>query len=328
MSQQLGRLLPDVTSGVERTVPGRCIAGGVDQAHADTASGKQTEVTYKINDCTAKRYVLDAFAAGVPKAEVYKWVVDLSRNFFVRDDDSFAYMWWELRDRWARRQKRRELLLPWKKRLRDEQRRLENCKAGGFSCEVTAAANSGGDFQRRTSKPRRNQPDGRTTKNTEIPTNPEQVATSGTSRVSARRGAVDITRPLSGPSQKKARQASRQAKQDVAAGACELYEQALATRLVLSFGTNAAKAFQFLLPDTFTAIGAMRINRKFLLLVHPDKSTHPLATQAFQRLAPMLRSGKKYPRKGAKLGKESQAASKSSKLEKNPRTKKKPKSKP
>jgi len=179
-----------------------------------------------VSDSTARRFALDAIAAGVPKREVQKWVLDLSRNFYVTDDKSFEKAWWELQDRWKRnsqrRQRRRSLL----------EKKRASLEAG--------------------------EP------------------------------------PLSGPeppSQKRPRRTTREAaacavaaEEDVRASRCASYEQALAVRLVLALGTAAADAMSELLPGEDTAP-----MKRLARLVHPDKTAHPNAKEAFQRLAPALR---------------------------------------
>jgi len=75
------------------------------------------------------------------------------------------------------------------------------------------------------------------------------------------------------------------ARQDVRNGLCASYEQALAVRLAIALGTDAAAAMARLSPRTGRE--ALPI-KKFARLVHPDKTEHPCAKEAFQRLAPAL----------------------------------------
>jgi len=95
------------------------------------------------------------------------------------------------------------------------------------------------------------------------------------------------------------------AHQDVQTGCCTSLEQALAVRLALALGCDAPSAWLEacaagrrlaagveLRPDTseeYAADDTAHLKR-LLLLVHPDKTSHPLAKQAFQKLAPLLRT--------------------------------------
>ncbi|CAJ1432189.1 unnamed protein product, partial [Effrenium voratum] len=95
------------------------------------------------------------------------------------------------------------------------------------------------------------------------------------------------------------------AQEDLQQGVCESLEKAAAVHLSISLGSNAAAVLAALgsqarLEDLPTSPGALRtlLNnagppmalKQLTLLVHPDKTQHPRAKEAFQRLAPELRA--------------------------------------
>ncbi|CAJ1384753.1 unnamed protein product [Effrenium voratum] len=61
-----------------------------------------------VNDFTVRGCVLDAMREGLPKATAKKWVHDLSRNFYVQDDASFTKAWYELRQNWEKQSTRKQ----------------------------------------------------------------------------------------------------------------------------------------------------------------------------------------------------------------------------
>mmetsp|Transcript_96269 Transcript_96269/g.310628 ORF Transcript_96269/g.310628 Transcript_96269/m.310628 type:complete len:180 (-) Transcript_96269:267-806(-) len=81
------------------------------------------------------------------------------------------------------------------------------------------------------------------------------------------------------------------AHEDVHTGVCSSYEQALAVRLAIAMGSDAPAAFDELHPSAAEPAGPAtgRGTKRLLLLIHPDKSSHPCSTEAFQQLAPSLR---------------------------------------
>eukprot|EP00435_Cladocopium_sp_Y103_P041141 s874_g11.t1 len=97
------------------------------------------------------------------------------------------------------------------------------------------------------------------------------------------------------------------ARQDVQQGVCDSLERALAVHLSLLLGADAIMVLSALqgdgkllpeaLPSTQTALRALLAGaagppmavKQLALLVHPDKTQHPRAKEAFQRLAPELR---------------------------------------
>lgn len=83
-------------------------------------------------------------------------------------------------------------------------------------------------------------------------------------------------------------QCREEAQHDVHIGVCASFEQALAVRLVLALGIGAAQALAEISPGPNMEMPSLR---RLALLVHPDKTPHPLAKEAFQRLAPNLRDG-------------------------------------
>mmetsp|Transcript_112743 Transcript_112743/g.351540 ORF Transcript_112743/g.351540 Transcript_112743/m.351540 type:complete len:215 (-) Transcript_112743:95-739(-) len=176
-----------------------------------------------VNDFTAQRFALDAISAGVPKQEVRKWVLDLSRNFYVIDDQSFERAWCELRDRWERKNQRHQ---------RRQQRE---------------------DLQARTAA-------------APLPATPARKRPRECSRAEGTLCAAA-------------------AREDTHSCECS-FDQALAVRLVLAFGTGAVAAMAELQPsfrkEPLPLKGLAR-------LVHPDKNPHPMAKEAFQRLAPALK---------------------------------------
>mmetsp|Transcript_69829 Transcript_69829/g.138170 ORF Transcript_69829/g.138170 Transcript_69829/m.138170 type:complete len:223 (-) Transcript_69829:52-720(-) len=203
-----------------------------------TAAGVAKDATTGsalVQDYVVRRHVLEALAAGVPKLEVQKWVVDCSRNFFVRDDATFESAWFDLRSGWEANQRRKK-------------RRI----AANLSAQTTD-----------------------TRSDTRQKHLPKKLAGSVGACVSA-------------------------AKHDVRLGLCCCYEQALAVHLVLAFGSDAANVWSETSTITTESAGkhlqedagsadSLRL-KKLLLLVHPDKNIHPRATQAFQKLAPSLRT--------------------------------------
>uniref|UniRef100_A0A7S4V8C7 J domain-containing protein n=1 Tax=Alexandrium monilatum TaxID=311494 RepID=A0A7S4V8C7_9DINO len=185
-----------------------------------------------VNDFTAQRFALDAISAGVPKREVRKWVLDLSRDFYVVDDRSFERAWCELRDRWERNSRRQQR----------RQKREDFNSRGRVPLEAGAASSS----------------------------EPATAARKRPREWSRAEGAACATA----------------AREDVISCSCS-YEQALAVRLVLAFGTGAVAAMAELQPS----FGREALPLKGLArLVHPDKCPHPRAKEAFQRLAPALQN--------------------------------------
>lgn len=86
-----------------------------------------------------------------------------------------------------------------------------------------------------------------------------------------------LRRPCTGePQQKVAKQCATAARADADAGVCS-YEQALAVRMVLALGGELAAET---LAEVEPSIGSKRLT----LLVHPDKTQHPQAKEAFQKL--------------------------------------------
>jgi len=114
--------------------------------------------------------------------------------------------------------------------------------------------------------------------------------------------------------------ARRKAQEDVDRGVCSNYEQAVAVRLVITMGASALQVVDEVLPAPLSSAcdeesssqppvqgeGDSRKRRRrlepamsleamerglkrLLLLMHPDKTPHPAATEAFQKLAPTLR---------------------------------------
>eukprot|EP00931_Biecheleriopsis_adriatica_P121045 TRINITY_DN96125_c0_g1_i1.p1 TRINITY_DN96125_c0_g1~~TRINITY_DN96125_c0_g1_i1.p1 ORF type:complete len:271 (+),score=55.12 TRINITY_DN96125_c0_g1_i1:43-855(+) len=212
---------------------------------AATATGKQALV----NDSTVRRFVLDAISDGVPKTVAKKWVTELSRNFYVKDDASFTRAWCELRDAWERKNS---------KRRRKQQRQSRQC-------------------------PR----DAQDQDEPELPL-PKKPCSEKEKE------------PPSGW-QEEVTAAASSARKDVAEGLCSCYQQALAVRLTLSLGLSAARALSALMsepisdnPSSLIARircfeGATMPLKQLALLIHPDKSSHPCAKEAFQKLAPALR---------------------------------------
>lgn len=217
-----------------------------------------------VNDFAARRCALDAIAAGVPKELVRKWLLDLSRNFFVTDDESFETGWWELRHRWDKAQKRNKL---WRagssgdEQLPAKRRRAQ--EGGGSAVPRQGEARNEGS----RASPRTARGAGAATRET-----PEESSQAASLRMA-----------------KTAKKAAVSAEEDVVAGLCASYEQALAVRLTLALSTNAAVALDKISPPTVGDQGLERATKRLLLLVHPDKTPHPLAKEAFQLLAPVLR---------------------------------------
>mmetsp|Transcript_12657 Transcript_12657/g.20985 ORF Transcript_12657/g.20985 Transcript_12657/m.20985 type:complete len:254 (+) Transcript_12657:42-803(+) len=94
------------------------------------------------------------------------------------------------------------------------------------------------------------------------------------------------------------------AHQDVQSGCCTSVEQGLAVRLAMAFGCDAPGVWVEAYAETQSLADGAELRpdpgdseaaddaahlKRLLLLVHPDKTSHPLAKQAFQKLAPLLR---------------------------------------
>lgn len=203
-----------------------------------------------MNDYTVKKCVLDAKRDGLPPATLKKWCTDLNRDFYVQDDASFIKAWGELRDKWEKNNSRKK---------RKEQRQQRE----GQSQE------------------------------------PEAVRPC---RRPNRRELRELREEL--PEVLASLQAARQ---DVQQGVCDSLERALAVHLSLLLGADAIMVLSALqgdgkllpeaLPSTQTALrallagaaGPLMAVKQLALLVHPDKTQHPRAKEAFQRLAPELR---------------------------------------
>eukprot|EP00927_Polykrikos_kofoidii_P038928 TRINITY_DN33381_c0_g1_i1.p1 TRINITY_DN33381_c0_g1~~TRINITY_DN33381_c0_g1_i1.p1 ORF type:complete len:250 (-),score=35.23 TRINITY_DN33381_c0_g1_i1:181-930(-) len=222
-----------------------------------------------VKDSTVKRCVMEAISAGIPKTQVRKWVVDCNRDFYVRDDASFEQVWCDLRSRWERSDERRKRRLTRPEETWEPEASTSGACSGGASCaddvpfppaaEYGDAPMGGTSAQLRSKRLRPN------------------VQVRGAS-LEARACAVE-------------------ARRDVKKQLCPSYEQALAVRLSIRLGEGAPRAFSQLVPST-VVVGSGCNNsstplRRLALLVHPDKSVHPNATEAFQRIAPLLRTGAK-----------------------------------
>lgn len=293
-----------------------------------------------INEYTAKRWVLDAFAAGIPKAQVKKWLEELNRNWFVKDDDTFAVEFAMLRRNWERCQKKRERACRkrvWNKKLLEGSDEEEACEGGpvlagsasssssssplwplppSFPAAGTAAGGSavGGSLASLSVAPSAEAP--RASASTAAPRMPRIAAAppaapqagvwakkpaprqhddrGETAGAGAKRGCPGAFGYGAIPKRKWAAltsEAMRAAHEDVHTAVCSSYEQALAVRLAIAMGSDAPAAFDELHPSAAGPAGpaAGRGTKRLLLLIHPDKSSHPCSTEAFQQLAPSLR---------------------------------------
>jgi len=234
-----------------------CAASSAPQG-ADGAVAGRPEDNYLVNGFTVRRYALDAFSAGVPKDVVRKWVHDLSRDFYVRDDVSFARSWWELRHRWERTRKRRQV----KKRLAPPS---EESDEAAF-------------------------PPGASTQDA-APPQERRTCAADADQSSRRKHRRACAGGATAEALCSARAAVHAAKEDISLGRCASYDQALAVRLTLALGTSAAPFFEKL-SHSCDGGGVDKATKRLLLLVHPDKTAHPQAKEAFQRLAPVLRKGR------------------------------------
>ncbi|CAE7267541.1 unnamed protein product [Symbiodinium natans] len=202
-----------------------------------------------VKDYTVRSCVIEALRDGVPKCTVKKWVQDLSKDFFVQDDMSFINAWRDLRHRWERLSSKRQRR---QKRKRDE---------------------------------------------------PEDVS------VPAPQPGIRLTNPQL----EAVLEAVKTAHADIAEGVCNSMEKALAVHLSLGLSSLAAPVLSALspsatgpqgkqeqkvrIPKTPGGLRAMLADfrgqqmglKQLALLVHPDKSRHPRAKDAFQKLAPFLR---------------------------------------
>lgn len=225
------------------------------------ASGAEAqEPAALIQDYIVLRHALDAMASGVPKMEILKWVVDCSRNFFVQDEESFELAWYDLYDAWMRSQRRRA-----------NQRRKREVAAA--NARLYADELAFGDAK--TPPPR---PEG---------------SSSGTNQQaeSRKRGRASAPAPARFSVLPEIRACSRAAKEDLTNGLCESYDQALAVRLALALGKAAPKAMAEVAPDAAARGGLdavldddSKLTKRLALFVHPDKTKHPQAKEAFQKL--------------------------------------------
>jgi len=202
-----------------------------------------------VNDYTVTQCVLDAKRDGLPAATLKKWCTDLNRDFYVQDDASFIKAWGELRDKWEKNNSRKK---------RKQQQREER-----------------GARQ-------------------DLPT---------VQPVRSRIGNI-------GEKIAEVMESFQAARQDVEQGVCNSLERALAVHLSLCLGADAlillsalgAGDGKVLRPEELPsspanlrallaadATGPPMAVKQLALLVHPDKTQHPRAKEAFQRLAPHLR---------------------------------------
>jgi len=201
-----------------------------------------------VHDYTVRRHVLDALAAGVPKAEALRWVVDLSRDFYVADDASFERAWFEHRGQWERLC------------LRRHKRRMRATNAGNSPRPPGSAGEPGG------------------------------AGGSPPTPLPWRRGAPSDAAEV--------KSCAARARADCRSGICASYEQALAVHLAIALGGDAARVLAEAGGGGVSAPsgadeggggGEVPSAKRLALLVHPDKTSHPRAKEAFQRLAPSLR---------------------------------------
>mmetsp|Transcript_50630 Transcript_50630/g.84115 ORF Transcript_50630/g.84115 Transcript_50630/m.84115 type:complete len:338 (+) Transcript_50630:71-1084(+) len=232
----------------------------VGSSGAGVPESEAREPAALIQDYIVLRHALDAKAAGVPKIEILKWVVDCSRNFFVQDEESFELAWYELSDAWMRTQRRRA-----------NQRRKREVAAA--NARLYADELVFGDVEAH-------------------PTQPGGSSTAANQQAESRkRGRARAPAPVRFSVLPEIRACSQAATADLANGVCESYDQALAVRLALALGKAAPKAMAEVAPDA-AARGGLdavlddegKLTKRLALFVHPDKTRHPQAKEAFQRL--------------------------------------------
>eukprot|EP00930_Biecheleria_cincta_P044994 TRINITY_DN31000_c0_g1_i1.p1 TRINITY_DN31000_c0_g1~~TRINITY_DN31000_c0_g1_i1.p1 ORF type:complete len:242 (+),score=48.72 TRINITY_DN31000_c0_g1_i1:33-758(+) len=196
-----------------------------------------------VNDFTVQRCTLEAIEAGIPQKNIKQWVIDLNRDFYVRDDASFIAAFSEKRaahERKVAKQQRRAS-------VRARNRHLEETDDIGQEDNLIR---------------------------------PPKIS---------RRDNVSLNA------------IAALAREDVACEVCASYEQSLAIRLVLARGGSAAEAFSKLSKDSPHSNivpgrgkllqGDMVSLKQLAILIHPDKTTHPQAKEAFQILAPLISGG-------------------------------------
>eukprot|EP00913_Durusdinium_trenchii_P022624 g21247.t1 len=233
---------------------------------ASSSQAKKEGPRALVNDITVRTCVREAMGDGLPAATLKKWVTDLSKNFYVQDDASFINAWAELREKWEKRNMRKQ----WQKKQRE--RLSEDLKSVFHR------------FFEPHSKRRSRESD----------VDPEEVLS-----------CLDAAR------------------EDLAQGRSDSFERATALHLTLALSADRALFVWSALssgdgrglredeaPSTVTALRSIlaagargsfpfarpgrgtKVSLKQLaLLVHPDKTPHPRAKEAFQRLAPELRAG-------------------------------------
>merc|ERR1740129_2324722 len=90
-------------------------------------------------------------------------------------------------------------------------------------------------------------------------------------------GSVPPLKRLRGMLRVEAKRCSVLAREDVRSSLCASYEQALAVRLVLVLGADAAIAMAELCPGAAEGGEENRPLKRLARLIHPDKTAHPSA---------------------------------------------------